>query len=94
MSKRKWVKDRERKQWQLRTLLRRSGGKCEYCGKQCNRIDKHPDSATIDHVVPTTGGGSDNMSNLKLACHACNQSKGDSYVDEWKEERGFGGYWD
>ncbi|HSH57993.1 MAG TPA: HNH endonuclease, partial [Halomonas sp.] len=30
----------------------------------------------IEHVVPRSRGGSDRISNLTVACHACNQAKG------------------
>lgn len=37
----------------------------------------------IDHVIPTSKGGSDELDNLALACVSCNLSKSDrlSFVD-------------
>ena len=53
-------------------LYQRQGGYCAAC-------DHHfqPRNLTIDHVVPSSKGGSDDISNLQLLCHACNQLKGD-----------------
>lgn len=31
--------------------------------------------ATVDHVIPRSKGGTDEMSNLVIACHSCNCSK-------------------
>ena len=43
--------------------------------------------AQVDHVVPRSRGGTDEMSNLVLACSPCNSSKGAKNVDEWLEAR-------
>jgi hypothetical protein len=59
----------------LRELVRRRARySCEYCGI--------PESLTawatfhIEHITPRKHGGSDDPSNLALACNRCNQSKG------------------
>lgn len=56
--------------WELRSyLLAKYGYRCAYCGKQGVPFE-------IDHICPKSRGGSDRTSNLALACHACNQFKG------------------
>ena len=52
----------------------RAGHRCEYC-----RL--HQDDAPffrfqIEHVIPKQHGGTDELSNLALACHHCNLHKG------------------
>jgi 5-methylcytosine-specific restriction endonuclease McrA len=42
---------------------------CTYCDAQNVPLE-------IDHVHPRSMGGSDRVSNLAIACHDCNQSKG------------------
>ena len=42
---------------------------CAYCNAQGVPLE-------IEHIVPRSRGGSNRVSNLTLACHACNQSKG------------------
>jgi hypothetical protein len=54
-------------------VARRAGHRCEYC--------RAPEGAfnfafEVEHVVPTSRGGSDESSNLALACRACNVRKG------------------
>jgi hypothetical protein len=57
-------------------ILRRDGHACRYCGMAA------PDARlTVDHVVPTTLGGSDDPSNLVAACHDCNAGKSASAPD-------------
>ena len=53
-------------------LYQRQGGYCAGC-------DHHfqPRNLTLDHVVPSSKGGSDDIANFQLLCHACNQLKDD-----------------
>ena len=57
-----------------RTFVRtRANNRCEYC-----LLPQGPWSLShhIEHIVPRQHGGSDDPSNLALACHRCNLSKG------------------
>jgi len=51
-------------------ILRRDNYTCRYCGASAPDV-----KLTIDHVVPTTLGGSDEPPNLVTACEACNGGK-------------------
>ena len=62
-------------------VARRAGHRCEYC--------RAPEAAfnfpfEVEHIVPIGRGGTDDLSNLALACRACNLRKSDSVegVDE------------
>ena len=55
----------------LRTVYRRDGHQCQYCGEKPG-ISK----LTIDHVVPRSQGGLTTWSNCVLACIGCNTRKG------------------
>lgn len=37
---------------------------------------------TVDHIVPITRGGTDEMSNLQTLCHSCNAAKGNKIPEE------------
>lgn len=52
-------------------LYQRQGGYCAGC-------DHHFQlrNLTIDHIVARSKGGSDDIANFQLLCHACNQLKG------------------
>lgn len=57
-------------------LLEKFGRKCAYCGaKDC--------ALEIEHIVPKSRGGSNRVSNLTLACHGCNQRKGNKTAEEF-----------
>jgi 5-methylcytosine-specific restriction endonuclease McrA len=49
-------------------VFERDGRVCRYCGAT--------DRLTIDHVLPRRRGGSDDLSNLVVACRQCNSKKG------------------
>lgn len=63
--------------WEVRAyLLLKYAYRCVYCSK----TDIHLE---IDHLQPRSRGGSDRISNLCLACHACNQAKGNQTASEF-----------
>ncbi|HEX8791151.1 MAG TPA: HNH endonuclease signature motif containing protein [Polyangiaceae bacterium] len=53
-------------------------GKCIHCNaKLVVSIDGQADgAATIEHIVPRTHGGGDDLANLAIACPRCNALKG------------------
>lgn len=56
-------------------LADRDGDLCQWCGKTPATLDaKH--AMTIDHVIPASAGGTDDLRNLQLLCGFCNPSKG------------------
>lgn len=46
---------------------------CQNCGKKMRKGD-----VDIDHIIPQSYGGSDNLYNLQCMCRYCNRSKRDS----------------
>lgn len=66
-----------RKRIRRESLYRRQGGYCAAC-------DHHfpARNLTIDHIVPSSKGGGDEISNLQLLCHACNQLKGNGSQEQ------------
>ena len=57
-------------------LLEKFQRKCAYCGKTDIPLE-------IEHVIPSSRGGSDRVSNLTIACHKCNQKKGNKTAIEF-----------
>lgn len=58
--------------------------KCDYCG---DAIQTGPNSWHIDHIRAVTKGGANSLTNLRVACPACNMSKHDKDVDRWQWEK-------
>lgn len=57
-------------------ILRRDNHTCRYCGATAPDV-----KLTVDHVVPTTLGGTDDPTNLVTACTACNAGKSSTNPD-------------
>ncbi len=53
-----------------RNLYNRDGGVCGYC-----LVSLSTNSATVDHVIPTSRGGKNHWENVVLSCKRCNTKK-------------------
>ena len=62
-------------------LLEKWGRKCAYCDAENAPAGCKP--LEIDHIHPRSKGGSDRVSNLTIACHDCNQTKGNSPLEQF-----------
>ncbi len=51
---------------------------CGICGGSVDKQKRHPDplAASIDHIVPVSRGGGDDLTNLQLSHFRCNWKKG------------------
>lgn len=54
---------------------------CTYCGERGGKLE-------CDHIQPFSRGGSDDPENLTTACFACNRSKRDKTLAEWRGQDG------
>jgi 5-methylcytosine-specific restriction endonuclease McrA len=66
-------------------LYRRFNCQCVYCQKTISR-----DVATIEHLKPKCYGGTDHKHNIVLACHACNNLRGNMELKRFFNERAAG----
>jgi 5-methylcytosine-specific restriction endonuclease McrA len=63
--------------WEVREyLLTKFNRTCQYCGATDKPFE-------VDHIQPRSKGGSDRVSNLTLACHDCNQAKGNQHIKDF-----------
>lgn len=60
-----------------RRIAERDGYACRLCGD--SGVDLF-----VDHELPRSRGGTDEDSNLQLACRPCNSSKGNRTTEEWR----------
>ena len=77
-----WRGSHDGRKWlspSLRRLIRdRDGERCAYCGT--TEAQFH-----IDHIHPVAKGGTNDPSNLTIACAPCNMSKGERLLSEWRQ---------
>lgn len=50
-------------------IIRDIGGLCAIC--------KTTEKLTVDHIIPLSKGGSNDLNNLQILCKSCNSKKGD-----------------
>lgn len=63
-----------------RLVIARAGARCEYC-----RMHDSLQGATfhVEHIVPRSTGGTDDVTNLAWACPSCNLHKSDRVSVGW-----------
>ncbi|MBU1319406.1 MAG: HNH endonuclease [candidate division Zixibacteria bacterium] len=71
------------------SIFERDKFKCQYCDLDASKDFKMWWTAnlSIDHVVPKSKGGTDDPSNLVVACHSCNLFKGSASCSNIEEAR-------
>lgn len=65
-----------------------TGGHCSYCDIVLTVGTLSPTQFNIDHKLPLSRGGSDDLENLAPSCRSCNLAKRASTVDEFLAKRG------
>lgn len=51
-------------------VYKQAAGKCVLCGRSISK-----EEFTIDHIIPLSMGGENNIDNFQCTCYACNQFK-------------------
>jgi hypothetical protein len=59
-------------------VRRRAGDRCEYC--RLRQEDLPFATFQMEHIIPRQHNGSDDPSNLALACERCNSHKGTNFA--------------
>ena len=78
------LRNRYRKSEVHRELLARDGNRCGICSQRIDmrREWPHPRSASVDHLIPVSVGGSDELANLRLVHLSCNCARRAAMLDE------------
>ena len=63
----------KKKRWEV---FKRDKFTCQYCGRFAPNVILH-----VDHIVPKSKGGKNDLNNLIAACEDCNYGKSDDTVD-------------
>ncbi len=59
-------------------ILEKTDGKCAHCGCALSKDSDY--DMTVDHVIPLSKGGTNDLENLVGLCYECNQKKGNMVV--------------
>lgn len=63
-----------------RAICLRDDSKCVYCGATALSSGAH---LHLDHLTPRSQGGSDEPTNLVMACRSCNSRRQDMSLSRW-----------
>lgn len=58
-------------------IFKRDAFKCQYCGSQPPAV-----VLEVDHILPSSKGGSDDLVNLITSCFSCNRGKRDGLLSD------------
>lgn len=58
-------------------IFKRDSFTCQYCGKSAPEVVLH-----VDHIMPVSKGGDNEITNLITACQTCNQGKSNIELDD------------
>jgi 5-methylcytosine-specific restriction endonuclease McrA len=67
----------------VRRLFEECGGSCAYCSLPLTA------SYDVEHIVPISAGGTNNFSNLTLACRPCNRLAGSLVFNSFSLKRAY-----
>lgn len=73
----KWSKKK------INAIKKRYGMNCFYCGAEPD--DSSVKGFHVDHVIPSSKGGSNELWNLVPVCIKCNSQKCDYTIQEWRQ---------
>jgi 5-methylcytosine-specific restriction endonuclease McrA len=59
-------------------------GRCSYCGIDLLVAAEGKNTFCIDHLVPLSVGGRNNIENLAPSCRSCNSVKGTKTLEEFR----------
>ena len=59
-------------------IYKKSNGICQLCGRKITFKDM-----SVDHIIPISKGGSNDINNTQAACLICNRFKADIYPQEF-----------
>jgi 5-methylcytosine-specific restriction endonuclease McrA len=66
-------------------LCKRQNGKCFWCRREITPKANHCLSdmtrPTVDHLVPRSKSGKNNVENLVASCSECNNKKGEDFIN-------------
>jgi len=68
----------------IRKVFNRDKHTCQYCSQVGGKLE-------VDHVIPFSKGGTNDLNNLVTSCRRCNRQKKDKSVDEfltWRKQHG------
>jgi 5-methylcytosine-specific restriction endonuclease McrA len=69
--------------WLRCRLAEAQNHKCCWCGCETSDVRKVWNSSTVEHVLPKSLGGTDDLDNLAMSCNKCNNARGNDV--NWRE---------
>lgn len=75
-----------RKVYKRTRLAEAQNWHCCWCGTEMIPEPNKHNSVTVEHILPRSQGGSDEMENLAAACLHCNNKRGTSGIEDFMQK--------
>ncbi len=66
--------------FQVHMLIKEQGGCCAGCLCKNNNL-------SVDHIIPVSKGGDNQLENIQMLCNSCNARKRDKMPEQWNALR-------
>ena len=83
------IRARHNRKFKARATWFQRGQRRCYCGVQLNWTTGFKNSATVEHLVPSSQGGTYHEENLLVSCSSCNAKRGNESFIKFVESQNY-----
>ncbi len=71
------------REYSRKQVFDKTGGRCIYCNTQF--LNEYDPRFSIEHFIPISKGGLDQLQNVFPCCKECNRYRGNKELNDWRD---------